>query len=757
MTAHLLSGAPVEARTSHGSLDVFLHPATVAVFGATEAPGSLGRAVMENLIWNPFGGTIFPLTRHSPGVLGVKAYAGLADVPMPVELALLAIPAPFLADALEECAAAGVRGAIILSEGFRKGDPIWTELEERVRPLMEQAGLRILGPHSVGVACSSSGFQATVAAGRVMPGTVGFVSQFGSLLTGLVSGGLGRRVGCSTFLSVGGLFDVDWADCLEYLADDPHTELIALYMESLGDPAAFFAAARRVTPYKPVIVVRGGRAATDRMASVRGALAPREHILEEAFRRAGILRVDTLAELFRMIEMLQTQPPPRGKRLAILTNAGGPAVGAIDALLEEGGDLAELSLETVARLKQVLPHPWSHHNPVDVGRDVEPGAFVRAAGILAEDPRSDGLLVILTPQAGLDPVEMARALIPLAQRHARPILACWLWGAATPTSLRMLEEGGIPTFSCPNAAIRAFGQLYRHGGSVRDLTEEQSQGEECDDLVVGAASSSLVSSVRCSGRLALNEAECRQLFAAYGLPPLASDVAASATEAVELTNAIGYPVLLRPAFEENESPDLAGVRIRVADADAVRRSYATLRLLVNFQAYPVPFPGVGVVALPRPGEYELALRSMLDPHLGPVIQLAPAGALGAQADRLVALPPLNSTLVRQLIEQSLLYAAVGAPCASEWVDLLALQQLLVRFSDLVLGEPGLKELRLEPILASPERLVVVGAHAVLHEPEVTEEQLPRPVFFSGPHARGLRGPTCVFRRTPPTSTTTSRT
>ena len=314
------------------------------MFGASQNPTSVGRAVMANLLRTPISGAIYPNSPKRTTSHAVRAYPNLAEAPAPVELAILAVPAPQVPAVLEECAAAGVRGAILLSDAFREGDPSRAELArwiwERARP----ASMRVLGPNSMGVASARTGFNATFAPAMIPPGGVGFVSQSGSILTGLTSGGLAKNVGCSAFVSLGSMIDVGWADCIQYLGEDPHTERIGIYVESIGDHESFIAAVRQVTPEKPVIAVRGGRttAGARAAASHSGSRPEKDELVEEALRQAGVIRVDSIDELFRMAEILGTQPTPCGRRLTLLTNAGGPAVVATDALAADGGDLAEL-------------------------------------------------------------------------------------------------------------------------------------------------------------------------------------------------------------------------------------------------------------------------------------------------------------------------------------------------------------------------------------------------------------------------------
>jgi acetyltransferase len=462
MTTHTLPATvPTSARPGRRSLDVFFAPETVAVFGATEAPDSTGRAVTANLIRHPFGGVVFPISRIRPSVLGVRAYPRLADVPRQVELAVVITPAPLVPEVLGECLAAGVKGAVVLSTGFGESGPAGAELERRIAAQLRLGDMRVLGPSCIGLTCSYTGINATFAPRSVRPGTVGFISQSASLLAALADDSPGAGAGCSAFLSVGSMIDVDWADCLAYLRDDPHTESIGVYVDSLGDAASFLAAARSVTPSKPVVLLKARRA---------NRAAP-EQSLDEALSRAGVLRVQTLADLLCMCQLLAVRSAPSGGRLAIVTNTAGPAALAADAQLADGGELTALAPETVAALDRLLPPHAARGNPIDVGDDSPPERFARVAAAALADPGIDGLLAILAPSATTDPERAARYLAELAAVTDKPILANWLWGAATPENLATLQTAGIATFTGPDVAVRTFGYLWRHGANQRGLGE----------------------------------------------------------------------------------------------------------------------------------------------------------------------------------------------------------------------------------------------------------------------------------------------
>ncbi len=346
-------------------LDAIFRPETVAVVGATDRPGSVGRTIVRNLVSSPFGGTVFPVNARRPNVLGIQAYPSVSEVPASVDLAVIVAPAPAVPGIIRECVEAGVQGAIIISAGFRETGPEGVELERQV---LEEAGrgrMRIVGPNCLGVMKPNTGFNATFAGSIARPGSVAFLSQSGALLTAILDQSFMENVGFSAFVSVGSMMDVGWGDLIHYLGDDPDTKSIVVYMESVGDAGSFLSAAREVALTKPIIVIKAGRteAAGKAAASHTGSLTGSDEVLDAAFRRSGVLRVGEISELFGMAEVLGKQPRPKGPRLTILTNAGGPAVLATDALIGGGGELAEISPETMESLTTFSPHPGATATP----------------------------------------------------------------------------------------------------------------------------------------------------------------------------------------------------------------------------------------------------------------------------------------------------------------------------------------------------------------------------------------------------------
>ncbi|NUM65899.1 CoA-binding protein, partial [candidate division KSB1 bacterium] len=430
-------------RYQRQSLEAIFQPKSLAVIGATERPGSVGRAVMSNLLGGKFGGALFPINLHRKTVLGLPAHPHVTALPSPVDLAILATPAETVPDLVAECAEAGVHAAIILAAGFRERGVAGAALEQRVQA---QAGgrLRILGPNSFGVMQPHLKLNATFARAMARPGHVAFISQSGALGAAILDWSLQANAGLSAFISVGSMLDIGWGDLIDYLGDDPRTKSIIIYMETIGDARAFLSAAREVAFTKPIIVLKAGHtsAAARAATSHTGSLAGSDRIVEAAFRRCGVLRVNTIAELFYMAEVLDKQPRPRGPRLTILTNAGGPGVLAADALLASGGRLAPLAPETIGQLDQLLPAHWSHGNPIDILSDADAERYAQAITLAAQDATSEGLLVILTPQAMADPTATAELITARAAAFGTPILASWMGGAEVVEGEAILNRAG---------------------------------------------------------------------------------------------------------------------------------------------------------------------------------------------------------------------------------------------------------------------------------------------------------------------------
>jgi acetyltransferase len=529
------------------------------------------------------------------------------------------------------------------------------------------------------------------------------------------------------------MLDVGWGDLIDFFGDDPATESILLYMESVGDARSFLSAAREVALRKPIIVIKAGRtaAASKAAGSHTGALTGRDEVFDAALRRCGVLRVQRISDLFHMAEVLGKQPRPRGPRLTILTNAGGPGVLATDALLATGGELASISDASLQALNQLLPPHWSHANPIDILGDADPERYSKALEIAVKDTSSDGLLVILAPQGMTDPAQVAEALKVHGRIHGKPVLASWMGGKAVTKGIAALNTAGIPTFSYPDTAVRAFTYMWNFSYNLRGLYETPSLTEGLEAF--GEAQSrvkDLLAKVRTAGRTILTEAESKQVMAHYGIPTVETRVARSESDAVACAHTMGFPVVLKLHSETiTHKSDVGGVKLNLQNVEAVRQAYLAIESAVREKAGPERFLGVTVQPMLKVDGYELIVGSSVDAQFGPVILFGSGGQLvEVYGDRALALPPLDTTLASRLMEQTRVFRALQGVRGRGAVDLAALENVLVRFSRLVVDQPWIKEMDINPLLASPERIIALDARIVLQSPETPEDRLPRPAI-----------------------------
>lgn len=711
-------------------LDPFFKPRNVAVIGATENPGSVGRTTLWNLMSTPFGGAVFPVNPKRDNVLGIKAYKSVHEIPAEIDLAVVVTPSKLIPGIIKECGEVGCTSAVVISAGFKEAGEEGKELERQLLANAKAANIRLIGPNCLGIMVPPSGLNATFASGMARTGNVGFLSQSGALCTAVLDWSLREMVGFSAFMSLGSMADVGWGDLIYYLGNDPKTRSILIYMESVGDARSFLSAAREVALTKPIIVIKAGRTAagSKAAASHTGSMTGSDDVLDIAFQRSGVLRVNDIAELFYMAEVLARQPRPKGPRLTILTNAGGPGVLAADALLLGGGELAELSEQTIAELDKVLPSVWSKGNPIDIIGDAEPARYAKSLEIAAKDPNSDGLLVILTPQAMTDCTQTAEHLRPYAKLGDKPVLASWMGGVDVAAGEQILNAAGIPTFAYPDTAARMFNYMWKYTRNLSALyeTPRLAEGGEAEH----ARASEIIEKVRLSGRSILTEIESKDVLAAYGIPILPSIIATSEDDAVAAAVKLGYPVVLKLHSETiTHKTDVGGVQLNLKDEAAVRRAFGLIRDGVTEKAGAEHFDGVNVQPFAKLEGYEVILGSSLDPQFGPVLLFGMGGSLvEVFKDRGLALPPLNSTLARRLMERAKIFTALKGVRGRPPVDIEALEALLVRFSQLVVEQPWIKEIDINPLLASPERLLALDARVVLHDPGTAPEDLPKPVI-----------------------------
>ena len=709
------------------------HPRSVAVVGATERENSVGRTVLTNVCVPSLEGKVYPVNSQRPEVLGLRAYPSISKIPEAVDLAIIVTPAPTVPGIIGECVALGVKAAVVISAGFRERGAEGQALEHQIQEQLHGSKLRVIGPNCLGVMNPLVGLNATFAQTIALPGNVAFLSQSGALLTAILGWSIQEQVGFSGFVSTGSMVDVGWGDLIDYFGDDPNTKSILIYMESIGDARSFLSAAREVALTKPVIVLKAGRseAASKAAASHTGALTGSDDVLDAAFRRAGVLRVNAISDLFYMAEVLSKQPRPRGPKLTILTNAGGPAVLATDTLIANGGELASLSPDSLEALNQLLPPHWSHGNPIDVLGDADADRYERAAQIAFADPNSDGLLAIVTPQGMTDQMEIARRMKALGHAHGKPFLASWMGGPVALPGENILNAAGIPTFAYPDTAARAFDFMWRYTYNLRGLYETPVLADDPQDAnEARQKTQALLAGARGRGRTLLTEYESKLLLTAYGIPTVETRIARSEDEAAEVAGKVGFPVVLKLHSETiTHKTDVGGVKLNLTGAQAVREAYRSIEKTVAERAGAGNFLGVTVQRMAKVAGYELIVGSTTDPQFGPVLVFGSGGELvEVYRDSALALPPLNTTLAQRLMEQTRIFKALHGVRGKKPVDLVALEGLLVRFSRLIIENPAIKEADINPIVAAPEQIIALDARFVLHPDSVADADLPKPAI-----------------------------
>jgi acetyltransferase len=741
--------------TDRNALECLFSPETVALIGATEREGSVGRTVLANLSSAKFPGKVYAVNPAHSEVLNRPCYPNIANLPEKIDLAIVVTPAQTVPAVIRECIDAGAHSAIVISAGFRERGAAGAALEQQIQDELRRGTLRLLGPNCLGMMNPRLGLNATFAEDIARRGNVAFLSQSGALLTAILDWSFQEDVGFSAIVSTGSMLDLNWGDLISFFGEDGQTRSILLYMESVGDARAFLSAAREVALSKPIIVIKAGRseAASHAASSHTGALTGSDEVFDAACRRCGVLRVQSISDLFYMAEVLGKQPRPLGPRLTILTNAGGPGVLATDALIATGGQLAPLSKESMEALDKILPPHWSHNNPIDILGDADPERYARAMKIAIEDPNSDGLLVILAPQGMTDPASVADSLKIYAKNTGKPLLASWMGGKHAAAGVDILNSAGIPTFAYPDTAARAFNYMWRYSYNIRGLyetpvaTDQPEAGEPRRRKV-----EQIFRDVVKSGRTLLTELESKEVLGFYGIPTVKTILAQSADEAANVATSIGFPVVLKlHSYTVSHKTDVGGVKLNLENVEAVREAFRAIQSSVIAKAGSEAFLGVTVQPMVRPEGYELILGSTVDAQFGPVLLFGSGGQLvEVYRDRALGLPPLNTTLAQRMMEQTRIFEALKGVRGRATVDMVALEQALVRFSQMVVEQRRVKEVDINPLLASPDGIVALDARIVLYGRDVADEDLPHSAIRPYPsqyvsHWKTSKGVDIIFR------------
>ena len=689
-------------------------PESVAVIGASTRTLSVGATVMKNLLGGGFEGPIMPVNPKYEAVCGVLAYPTVAELPLAPDLAVICTPPQTVPGLVAELGQRGTKAVVVLTAGLgtvseQTGKSLQHSMLEAARPHM----LRVLGPNCVGLIIPGLGLNASFAPATAKAGRIAFISQSGALATAVLDWAKVRDVGFSHFVSLGNSADVDFGDVIDFLGSDPGTHSILLYIESIKHARKFMSAARAAARNKPVIALKAGRAAEGARAAAShtGALAGSDDVYDAAIRRAGMLRVYSIDDLFDAVETLGRAKPLKGDRLSILTNGGGPGVMATDTAVARGARIARLSNETLQQLDQVLPATWSKGNPVDIIGDAPAKRYTDALQILAGDAETDAVLLIHAPTAIAPSETIAQALAPVVTKLPKPSFACWLGGEAAAKARRIFTEAGIPTYDSPEDAVNAFLQIvnYRRNQEMLKQTPPSVSPDFTPDT---ASARQIIEHALAAGRNLLTEPEAKAVLAAYRVPIVETRVAKTVDECAHLAAEIGFPVAIKILSPEiTHKSDVGGVALDLDTAEQVEASAAAMLARIEQLQPGAQIDGFTVQEMVRrPGAHELILGASVDPIFGPVILFGQGGtAVEVIADRAVALPPLNIALARELVARTRVARLLAGYRHRPAADLDAIYRTLNQVSQLISDIPEVAELDINPLLADETGVVALDA------------------------------------------------
>jgi acetyltransferase len=700
-------------------LTPLFEPASVAIVGASELSGKVGATLIANMLAAGFKGPLFAVNPKYASVRGVPCYASMGRLPQPVDLAVIATPARTVPEVIDQCGRSGVRAAVVITAGFSEAGAEGQALERAVLDNARRHRVRLVGPNCLGIMRPEIGLNATFARGTALAGSLGLVSQSGAVCAAMLDWAAPNRVGFSSVVSLGGSTDIDFGEIIDYLATDARTEHILLYIEGIRDARRFLSSLRAAARVKPVIVMKVGRHPAGSRAAVShtGAIVGADDVFDAAVRRAGVVRVSSIGQLVAAAQALAARVRPQGSRLAVITNGGGPGVMAADRAADFGLALAELSAATVEELRRVLPSNWSHGNPVDLIGDAGAGRYRAAVAACLADEGVDGVLAILTPQAMTDAEEIARVVAETARGTAKPLIACWMGEASVLAARKLLQEAGIPVFRTPDPAVEMFAHLAAFYRNQRLLLQtpgplaHQAAPDRRGAVVV-------IESVLAQGRKLLSETESKAVLAAFHIPIARTVLAHSANEARLMAREIGFPVAMKiDSPDITHKSDVGGVRLNVANAEAVTSVYREMLAAVRERAPSARLAGVTVEPMiARPHGRELMIGVTRDSVFGPAITFGAGGtAVEIQRDRAVALPPLNAFLAADMIRSTRVCRLLGAFRNLPPADMQALEAVLLRVSEMVCELAWIDELDVNPLIVDEDGAVAVDARIVVRD------------------------------------------
>ncbi|MBL6945396.1 MAG: GNAT family N-acetyltransferase [Rhodospirillales bacterium] len=708
------------------NLDKLFKPTSIAVIGASNRPGAVGAMVMNNLLQGGFDGPIMPVNPRRQSVSGVLTYPGIMDLPLTPDCAIICTPPKTVPGLIEELGERGTQAAIVLTAGLaRETGEDGRTLQEAMAASAKAHDLRLLGPNCLGLLVPGIGLNASFSHLPAQPGKIAFISQSGALCTAVLDWARTNDIGFSHFISMGDTVDVDFGDVIDYLGSDPHTRAILLYIESIKERRNFMSAARAAARNKPILVIKSGRVAegAEAAASHTGALAGSDDVYDAAINRAGMLRVDSIDELFAASETLSRSRLLKGERLAIMTNGGGAGVLAVDTLIKGGGSLAKLESETLDKLNAKLPDTWSHANPVDIIGDAPGERYSHSLEVLCQAKEVDAILVMHCPTATASSTEAAQAIIDTAKNHKANVLTTWIGGEVVAEARQMFRDAGIATYATPEAAVQAFMHLVRYRRN-QDLLTQTPPSAPTEFTPDTDHVKKMIATVIADGRDMMSEAEAKSVLAAYGIPTVRTEIVTTPEEAAEKAVEIGFPVALKILSRDiSHKSDAGGVKLFLETAEAVKLEADAMLTKIG-EAFPeANLEGFTVQQMAvRPGAHELIIGSADDNIFGPTMLFGHGGtAVEVIDDTAIALPPLNMGLAEELISRTRIAKLLRGYRDRPAVDFDAVKMSLLQVSQLIVDFPMIAELDINPLFADENGVLAVDARIRVQERPAGEE------------------------------------
>ena len=722
-------------------LDKIFKPKSVAIVGASDEEGSVGYALVQNLTEHDYKGEVFLVNIRKKEILGRKAYAKLEDIPGEVDLAIIATPAKTVPGIVEDCGKSGIKGVIIVSAGFKEVGQEGRLLEEEIKRLRGKYNLRIIGPNCLGIIRPDVGLNATFLDKYPKSGKISFISQSGALGSAILDWATHENVGFNNFVSIGSMIDVDFGDLIDYFGTDPKTKSILMYIEGIADARQFMSAARHFAKTKPIIVVKSGKfsESAKAAASHTGSLSGEDSVYDAAFKRAGIVRVDEIEDLFNAAEVLGTQPLPKGKRLAIITNAGGPGVMATDSLIINGGELSKLSPKSLSKLDEVLPSFWSKANPIDLLGDAKSDRYKAAVEACLEDDGVDGLLIIYTDQAVTESELIAETVVKTLKEkniQGKTVLTSFIGYEAVEEANRTFNANNIPTYETPEDAIKTYMYMYQYNRNL-ELLYETPEELSIDSAPPKRPIMNILRQAASENRETLTEDEAKRLLDYYNFPVVKTEVAKSAEETVNLAKRIGYPVVLKILSPQiTHKTDVGGVMLDLTSDAQVRESFGLMTEKAK-KAYPqAEILGVTVQSMIKQEGYEVIIGGKSDPLFGPVILFGLGGvAVELFKDYAMGLPPLNTTLARNMMAETKVFQLLKGYRNQPGVNLKLLEEILLLFSQLLIDFPQLKEIDINPLIMTEKEAYILDARVIFDKAKLGKKFEPHQHLVISPYPK----------------------